>query len=177
MRYVSFLARINVGGNQLKMADLKAMLERHGFSDVVTVTASGNVIFTHPRASDAKLAEEMAGLIGSELGVKTFAVVRSRDELAAVLKDNPFHGKGEDRLVHSYLLEAAPTKDGFAKLETDHKGPEKIAAGRGALHVDYVEGAGNSKLTAPFIEKRIGVRGTGRNMSSLKRILARMDED
>jgi hypothetical protein len=39
-----------------------------------------------------------------------------------------------------------------------------------------VDGVGQSKLTAPFIEKRLQCRGTARNMRSLARIVAKMDE-
>ena len=45
-RYVALLGSINVGGNRLKMADLKAALEKHGFASVATVVASGNVFST-----------------------------------------------------------------------------------------------------------------------------------
>ena len=46
-----------------------------------------------------------------------------------------------------------------------------------ALYIDYVEGAGNSRLTGPFIERRLGCKGTARNLRSLHRILAKMDEN
>ena len=47
-RYVALFGSINVGGNRLTMADLRAAFEAEGFSDVETVVASGNVIFSHP---------------------------------------------------------------------------------------------------------------------------------
>jgi uncharacterized protein (DUF1697 family) len=45
-----------------------------------------------------------------------------------------------------------------------------------ALHIDYAAGVGDSKLDWPFIERRIGRMGTARNLRSMKRILAKMDE-
>ena len=44
------------------------------------------------------------------------------------------------------------------------------------LYLDYVHGVGVSDLTGRFIEKRLGCRGTARNMTSLKRILAKMED-
>ncbi|WP_375289597.1 DUF1697 domain-containing protein [Qipengyuania sp.] len=38
---VALLGSINVGGNRLTMAELKAALEKDGFEDVSTVVASG----------------------------------------------------------------------------------------------------------------------------------------
>ena len=54
--------------------------------------------------------------------------------------------------------------------------PERIALGDRALFVDYVDGAGNSKLTNAFIERRLACRSTARNLRSLQRILDKMDE-
>jgi len=45
-RYVALLAGINVGGRTIKMADLKALFESLGFTEVKTLLASGNVLFT-----------------------------------------------------------------------------------------------------------------------------------
>ena len=46
-RYVALLGSINLGGNRLKMAELREALEREDFEEVETVVASGNVLFAH----------------------------------------------------------------------------------------------------------------------------------
>ena len=56
-RYVAFLGSINVGGNRLTMAELRAAFEDEGFSDVETVVASGNVLFTHEERPTRGLEE------------------------------------------------------------------------------------------------------------------------
>ena len=62
-RYVALLGSINVGGNRLSMADLREAMEREDFENVETVVASGNVLFDHERAGDAKLEDEIAGVV------------------------------------------------------------------------------------------------------------------
>src|SRR5688572_5688644 len=58
MRYVALLRGINVGGkNSIKMAELKACLEKHGLRDVVTYIQSGNILFTPASKSKALCAE------------------------------------------------------------------------------------------------------------------------
>ena len=53
-RYVALLRGINVGGkNLIKMADLKACFEEHGFERVVTYIQSGNVLFESGESSSA----------------------------------------------------------------------------------------------------------------------------
>ena len=85
---------------------------------------------------------------------------------------------GEDKQVHTHFLERPADPDQFAVLVADHagRGPEKFALGDRALFIDFVEGVGDSRLSAKFLERRLGCRGTARNMRSLARILAKMDE-
>lgn len=47
-RFIAFLRAINVGGRNIKMDDLRALLEAMGLTNVETFIASGNVIFGPP---------------------------------------------------------------------------------------------------------------------------------
>jgi uncharacterized protein (DUF1697 family) len=176
-RYVALLGSINVGGNRLAMADLRKALEWEDFEDVETVVASGNVLFSHEERPSEGLAEKLAYIVREEFGIETFAVVLTRDELAAALAENPFAGEGEDKLVHVHFLEQAAAPEEFAKLIADHaaRGPERIAAGTWALHVDYVTGVGTSRLSGDFIARRLGCRHTARNIRSIRRIIEIME--
>lgn len=176
-RYAALLGSINVGGNQLKMADLKAALETQGFANVATVVASGNVLFDHPRAGDAKLEGEIADIVKDRFGIATFAAVRTKAELEAALAESPFAGKGEDKFVHVHFLERQPDKAQFDQLIADHagRGQEKLAPGTRALHIDFADGVARSKLTSAFIEKRLGCKGTARNVRSIQRIIEKFD--
>ena len=181
-RYVAFLGSINVGGNRLTMAELRAALEADGFVNVETVVASGNVLFDHDERPTRGLEEKLEYLLRHRFDMRSIAAVRSRDEVAEAISGNPFaapkEGAGQDNLVHTMFLESDADPAQFRVLLADHegRGPERMALGSRALYIDYVEGAGNSRLTGPFIEKRLGRRGTARNMRSLARILAKMDE-
>ena len=85
-----------------------------------------------------------------------------------MLAESPFAGKGEDKFVHVHFLAGQPTKAQFEQLMADQegRGPEKLAPGTRALHIDFVDGVGTSKLTSAFIEKRLGCKGTARNVRS-----------
>ena len=176
-RYAAFFAGINVGGNRLAMADLRHALEREDFEEVETVVASGNVLFSHDERPSTGLAEKLAFILADRFEIDSFAAVRSRDEVRAAIEDNPFHGTGEDRLVHTFFLDGAPGAAQFDALIADYagRGPERLAPGPSALYVDFVDGVGDSRLTGPFIERRLQCRATARNMRSLKRILDKMD--
>ncbi len=175
-RYLALFGSINVGGNRLKMADLRAAFEAEGFTNVETVVASGNVLFDHPERPVDGLEEKLSLMMRHRFGMNSVALVRSRDALAAVIAENPFGADGQENFVHTLFLDGPVDPKGFARLEADHTGPERLAAGDRALHIDYVAGAGESKLVGQFIERRLGCKGTARNLRSMKRILAKMDE-
>ena len=175
-RYVALFGSIHVGRNRLKMADLRAAFEGEGFANVETVVASGNVLFDHAERPEVGLEEKLTLMMRHKFGMDSVALVRSRDALAAAIAENPFGADGEENFVHTLFLEGPVDPDGFARLQKDRTGPERLAPGTRALHIDYVAGAGESKLVGAFIERRMGSRGTARNLRSMKRILAKMDE-
>jgi uncharacterized protein (DUF1697 family) len=176
-RFVAFLGSVNVGGNRVAMADLRAALAELGLANVATVVASGNVLFSADDASIVGLEQRIAAIIADRFGFRSLCVVRSAVDVAAAITDNPFHGDGEDRFVHTIFLDGQPTPEAFAALLDEHrgKGSERLALGPRVLYLDYVHGAGVSSLTGPFLERRLGCKGTARNMRSLKRILEKME--
>ena len=177
-RYAAFLGSINVGGNRLTMAELRDALEREDFVNVETVVASGNVLFDHDERPTRGLEEKLEYLLRQRFGMKSIAAVRSRDEVAGAISGNPFAAQGDPTMVHTMFLERDADPAQFRVLLADHegRGPEKLALGERALYIDYVEGVGASRLSSAFIERRLGLRGTARNIRSLTRILAKMDE-
>ena len=175
-RYVALLGSINVGGNRLKMDDLKAALEEAGFEDVATVVASGNILFDHKRADDAALAAEIEGIVKDKFAIASFTAVRRRAELAKAIDDNPFATDGEERFVHTFFLERPLDQQAFTAFADGYDGPERLAPGTHEYFADYCGGVAGSKLD-PALKKAkvIDGRATARNLRSLKRILAKMD--
>lgn len=159
------------------MVDLRAAFAAEGFANVETVVASGNVLFDHPERPDEGLEEKLGLMMFDRFAMKSPALVRSRDALAATIAENPFAADGEEHLVHTLFLDGPVDPDGFDALLAGHSGPERIAMGDRALHIDYAAGVADSKLVGAFIERRIGRKGTARNLRSMKRILAKMDEN
>jgi uncharacterized protein (DUF1697 family) len=176
-RYVAFFGSINVGGNRLTMADLRHAFAREGFENVQTVVASGNVLFDFDERPSDGLEELFAHMMADRFDIASFVAVRSRDEVERAISGNPFAADGAENLVHTQFLARQPSAAQFADLLAAYagRGPERLALGDRALYIDYVEGVGNSRLTGPFVERRLGCPGTARNLRSLKRILTKMD--
>lgn len=176
-RYVALFSSMNVGSHRLTMADLRHALEREDFDNVETVVASGNVLFDHEERPSDGLAEKLEYIVRDRFDFSSMVAVRSRDEVAAAIADNPFAADGEENLVHTCFLERQPDPADFARMRDDYapRGPERLALGDRAIYIDYVNGVGQSKLTNAFMERRLGCRGTARSLRSLARILEKMD--
>jgi uncharacterized protein (DUF1697 family) len=172
-RYVALLGSINVGGNRLKMDELKAALEAEGFANVATVVASGNVLFDHPKAADVTLEARIAGIVRDRFGIDTFAAVRSRDELKASIDGNPFAGQNEDKFVHTLFLQEPLDRSAFDEFVRAYEGPERLAAGTREFFVDFREGVADSRLGQAM--RKLKLRSTARNVRSLQRMLDKMD--
>ena len=69
-RYLVLPRGINVGKhNRVPMAELRSRLARAGYSDVVTVLASGNVILTAESDRPVEVARSVRRLLGDSFGV------------------------------------------------------------------------------------------------------------
>jgi uncharacterized protein (DUF1697 family) len=175
-RYIALFGSIRVGSKRLTMAELRAAFEAEGCSNVENVVASGNVLFDYPERPDEGLEEMLGLMMRDRFGMSSVVLVRSPTSLAAAIVDNPFAADGEEEFVYTLFLDGSVDPDAFAHMQANRQGAERIAMGDRALHIDYVSGAAEGKLVGTFIERRLGRRGTARNLRSMKRMLAKMVE-
>jgi len=101
-RYVALLRGINVGkAKRVAMADLRALVEGLGCSNVKTLLNSGNVVFTASRGD--KLASRIEKALKEKTGIESRVVVLASDELAKVVAGNTLGKQAQD---HSRLMVA-----------------------------------------------------------------------
>ena len=85
-RHVALLRAINLGAKRkVPMARLREVLEAAGYTDVVTYVQSGNVVVTSRRGPES-VAKHMRKLLSDEFGFDIPVVVRSREQLEAVVR-------------------------------------------------------------------------------------------
>ena len=116
MRYVLLLRAVNLGPtNKLPMADLRALLEDVGHTEVRTVLNSGNAIFTSSRRSASALAAEVEQALATR-GLPVRACVRTSPQLQAALDCLPADlPAGAYVLVCVLFDEPASTQEVLAK--------------------------------------------------------------
>ena len=169
-RLVGLLRAVNVGGRKVLMADLKRAAADAGFEAPATLLASGNLLF------GTELSPEVAGkrleaVIEKELGIAADVMVRDLEALKAVIAANPFprQAKDEPNRLMAMFLSGAPAA-GLDVLESACTAGEEVREGPGCLYVFYPSGAGTSKLSNAVIERRLKVRGTGRNWNTVGKL-------
>jgi uncharacterized protein (DUF1697 family) len=157
--FIALLRAVNVGGTgKLPMTELKAMCEALGFAGVKTYIASGNVVFTS-RKSESAVKKALEAALESYAGKPVGVMVRSVNDMQAVLAGNPFPKLAPNRTVAVFLDEPPPA-DTLAGVK-GRKG-EQIRTGRREIYIYYGDGIGQSKLVIPAAKA-----GTARNMNTV----------
>jgi uncharacterized protein (DUF1697 family) len=170
--YVALLRGINVGGKTLPMAGLRTSLTDMGFEDVVTYIQSGNVVFdSGSRAAELRTAIEKR--INDDFGLAVTVILRTPPGLDQVVAHNPF-GADEPNLarLHVMFLEAEPASGAVSRIEPDRSPGDRFQLNGRELYLHLPDGAGRSKMTLDYLERRLGVRGTMRNWNTLLKLLA-----
>ena len=161
--FIALLRAVNVGGTgKLPMAELKAMCEEIGFSEVRTYIASGNVIFKTSLTAlktQKALEERLHAYAGKPVGV----LIRTPQDMAKVLANNPFSDCAPNRTV-AIFLDETPATDAIT-LAKNLKS-EQIVLGEKEIYVHYGDGMANSKLILPSAKK-----GTARNMNTIAKLI------
>ncbi len=161
-RYVALLRAVNVGGTgKLPMVELKAMCLDAGFISVETYIASGNVVLDSKAKPQAVKAELEARLL-AYFGKPARVVVRTAEEMAAVLKANPFPGT-EPKHTYAIFLDGPPPRDALERAIGQTV--ERMALGHREIFVHYGDGMGRSKLRIPAAKA-----GTARNMNTVAKL-------
>jgi uncharacterized protein (DUF1697 family) len=170
--WIVLLRGINVGGaNRLAMADLRELMTRLGHSGVSTYIQSGNVVVTSSRSDRATLASEICDGISASFDLTVSAVLRTPDELRAALAANPFATEPDGTKVLITFWSGAPSPDDVTRLEPGRFAPDRFELLGSELYGHYPNGAGRSKMTLDYFEKRLHVRGTARNLNTVAKLI------
>src|SRR4051812_31340854 len=109
--YFALLRGINLAGKHIvPMKELAAVFTAANCCNVRTYIQSGNVIFN----ASAQAAQRLPALLGrnfeEHFGFAAPVILRTRDELTRVVRENPFLSRGSpEKTLHVYFLADLPT--------------------------------------------------------------------
>jgi len=157
------------------MARLRELFASLGFSDVATVIASGNVLFTTRSGKTDQLERRIETHLHQALGYEVATFLRSADELAGIMTHRPF--PAEEPLGAGHALSVlflkrpltTPAREALLSLHTATddfhvRGREAYWLRRGRVS--------DSKVTGAKLEQAVGGPATARNITTVRKLSA-----
>ncbi|WP_019970950.1 DUF1697 domain-containing protein [Mycobacterium sp. 141] len=168
-RYAVFLRGVNVGGVNLKMAEVAKAFTEAGFDHVKTVLASGNVLLDS-RSGTKAVRSAAERTLRDTFGYEAWVLVYDVKTVAAIATSYPFEREVEGH--HSYVtfVDDAELLDELAALQP---GPEeKVQRGDGVLYWQVARNTTlDSTIGKTMGKKRYKSSTTTRNLRTLDKVL------
>ena len=172
-RYAALLRAINVGGHTVKMDELRKLFEAIPLRRVESVIASGNILFDSASTDTARLESRIEASLEKALGYEVGTYVRTGAELAAAAALDPFVLDAGDTLHVVFVrepLSKASCKQVLA-LGTDYddfhvEGREIYWRTRGR--------SSDSKIKPAAFSRAVGMPGTARNVTTVRRLAEKL---
>jgi uncharacterized protein (DUF1697 family) len=175
---VALLRGINLGPNRrIAMPALREALADGGFEGARTYVQSGNVVLSAGGSPDS-VARQLERLIAARFGFDVDVVVRTRDELAAVVALDPLGDVAMNpKRYQVTFLASELDPEVAARLQALRVEPEQLVIAGRELYTWHPDGVARSKLWARTASREgLGVVGTARNWTTVTTLLAMADE-
>jgi uncharacterized protein (DUF1697 family) len=175
-KYVAFLRAINVGGHTVKMDYLRRLFEALGFSNVETFIASGNVIFDSTSKNTKGLAKKIELYLQETLGYEVATFIRSTTELATIAHYKPFIEadlKAEGNTLYIDFLPDSPDEEAKQKLRSLTTEVDDFHLSGRELYWLCRKKFSESEVSGALLAKTLGMQGTLRNSTTVKKIAAK----
>lgn len=175
-RYAALLRGINVSGkNILSMKALKELFVDLGMRNVTTYIQSGNVVFDSENDDSSDISKKLETAISNVLGYEVPVIIRSKQELKEIIEKNPFASEDEKMLYITFLKES-PDKELLSELQEKNINNDEIRIIDKNAYLLIRNGYGNTRLSNAFIEKKLRVVSTTRNINTVKKLIEITDQ-
>jgi uncharacterized protein (DUF1697 family) len=173
-RLVVLLRGINVGGrNRIPMAELRTLLTELGASSVATHLQSGQAVLDVADDEVGGFAGRVHEQIQRRLGLDIDVLVRTREELAAIVAANPYPRlESTPKRLHVSFLDRTPDPETVAAAGTAHGGDE-FAVGDRVLYLAF-SGSSHDSPLLPVLRRLGGVQ-TARNWTTVTAVMGLCD--
>jgi uncharacterized protein (DUF1697 family) len=174
---IVLLRGINIGPrNRIAMPELREALTEAGYKDVRTYVQSGNVVL-RSRAAPKTIERKCERLIAERFGLEIDVVVRTRDELAEVVRRDPLGDVVEEpKRYQVSFLEKELGDETVERLTEAATGDERLVAIGRELYAWHPAGVARSKLWGRLADRDLGVKATARNWTTVNKLLEMADQ-
>lgn len=168
--YAAFLRGVNVGGVNLKMAEVAAALTDAGFAEVRTILASGNVLLESP-AGAAGVRKKAEATLRARFGYDAWVLVYDIDTVRAIVDAYPFEHEADGYQSYVTFVADDAVLDEFAGLK-GAGADEKISRGAGVVYWQVPKGSTlDSTIGKTMGKPRYKSSTTTRNLRTLAKVL------
>ena len=173
---VALLRGINVGGkHRLLMKELAELFADAQCSDVRTYIQSGNVVFKASPIVAKGLADCIAKNIEQRYGFASPVILRTTEEMAQTVRDNPFLRDGTpEKELHVYFLADLPKASAIQSLDPDRSAPDAFRVVGRQIYLHVPNGMGRTKLTNAYFDSKLSTVSTVRNWATVLTLLEMM---
>ncbi|OBA57393.1 pyridoxamine 5-phosphate oxidase [Mycobacterium sp. 1100029.7] len=167
--YAVFLRGVNVGGVNLKMAEVADALTDAGFTAVRTVLATGNVLL-ESSGKAAAVRTKAEATLRERFGYDAWVLVYDVDTVRAVVGDYPFEAEVDGYQSYVTFVSSPDVLDELAALSAGPK--EKISRGDGVIYWQVPKGSTlDSTIGKTMGKPRYKSSTTTRNVRTLAKLL------
>jgi len=174
--YISLLRGINVSGQKkVNMKELKALYESLNLKQVTTYIQSGNVVFSSTDKSTVELSALIEAAILKHFGFEVPVLVLSETALNKALKQLPFDNisvvEQGSQVIFSFLSGVINT-DNIVLLNGYLTAGEELESSVDSNDSASAKpnGYGKTKLSNTFLEKKLEVTATSRNLKTVVKL-------
>ena len=170
-RFAAFLRGVNVGGVNLKMAEVASALTDAGFTDVRTVLASGNVLL-ESASGVAAVRKKAEAALREKFGYDAWVLAYDIDTVRAIDEAYPFEREVDGYQSYVTFVTDAAVLDELAALADSAGRSEKISRGDGVLYWQVPKGGTlDSTIGKTMGKPRYKSSTTTRNLRTLAKVL------
>ncbi len=169
--YAAFLRGVNVGGVNLKMAEVAAALTDAGFADVRTILASGNVLL-ESASGVAAVRKKAEAALRKTFGYDAWVLAYDIATVRAIDEAYPFEREVDGYQSYVTFVADAGVLDELAALGENAGADEKISRGDGVLYWQVPKGSTlDSTIGKTMGKPRYKSSTTTRNLRTLAKVL------
>jgi uncharacterized protein (DUF1697 family) len=170
-KYAAFLRGVNVGGVNLKMAEVAAALTDAGFANVRTILASGNVLL-ESSAKVAAVRKKAEATLRERFGYAAWVLAYDIDTVRAVANAYPFQREVDGYQSYVTFVADPAVLDELAALSGKAGPDEKISRGDGVVYWQVPKGSTlDSTIGRTMGKPRYKSSTTTRNLRTLDKVL------
>ncbi|HEX4021281.1 MAG TPA: DUF1697 domain-containing protein [Acidobacteriaceae bacterium] len=176
--YVALLRGINLAGkNKLSMKDLTSIFAQAGCNNVRTYIQSGNVVFHASPPIAQQLPAQIAQQIEERFGFRIPVLLRTTEQLASVIRNNPYLRAGTPQeQLHVYFLAQPSQASHVAQLDPNRSAPDVYCLRGQEIYLQLPNGMARTKLTNAYFDARLFTTCTARNWNTVLKLFELMQE-